>query len=127
MSLSITLDGNLNIQLTEESRPMPVPMRFGLNYTRKNMNDFVYLGAVTNQVVPQGTVTNPTLVLVWVREGAISLAWNVGGQGPTDIAANPTPPPTDPPQMMLTRYAPGPGQLYITTTGPARGAIWVFQ
>lgn len=127
MSLSIALDGNLSIQLTDEARPTPLPMKFNLSYTRKNMHDFVFSGVVTNQAVPQGTVTNPTIVLVWVREGGISLSWNSGGLGPTEMAANPTPPPGDPPMMMLMRFAPGPGQLYVTTTGPARGAIWVFQ
>lgn len=127
MALSIALDGNLLLQLTEESRPVPIPVKFNLTYNEKVMYDFAFTGTVTNQAVPQGSVTNPRFILVWVREGAISLSWTSGGAGPTEIAANPTPPPGDPPIMLLMRHAPGAGQLYITTTAPARGAVWLFE
>lgn len=127
MSLSIALDGNILLQLTEEARAVSVPVKFNLTYNEKVLYDFAFSGAVTNQAIPQGSVTNPRFILVWVREGAISLSWASDGSAPTAISANPTPPPTDPPLMMLMRYAPGAGQLYITTTAPARGAVWVLE
>lgn len=127
MSLSIALDGTVSIQLTPEARPTPIPIKFVRNYNEKIMYDFALSGAVTNQAIPQGSVTNPHTVLVWVREGSIELSWDSGGDGATEISANPSPPPEDAPLMILMRYAPGAGQLYITTTAAARGAVWLFE
>lgn len=127
MALSIALDGNVLIQLTDESRPVPVPAKFNLTYNEKVMYDFAFTGTVTNQAVPQGSVSNPRIMLIWVREGSVSFSWDSGGGGATVIAANPTPPPADTPLWILMRHAPGAGQLYMTTTAPARGAVWLFE
>lgn len=127
MALSIALDGNVLIQLTDESRPVPVPVKFNLTYNEKVMYDFAFSGTVTNQAVPQGSVTNPRMILVWVREGSVALSWDASGTFPTTIGANPTPPPADAPLLILMRYAPSAGQLYLTTTAPARGAVWLFE
>lgn len=127
MSLSIAFAGTLNIQLSEEARPTPVPVNFNLSYTEKVMYDFSFPGSVTHQAVPQGSVTAPRFMLVWVREGAIDLSWSSTGDAPTSIAANPTPPPADTPVLLLMRHAPGASQLYVTTTSAARGAIWIFE
>lgn len=127
MALSFSLSGTLNIQLTDEARPTPIPLTFSTTYSEKAIHDFHYTGAVTNQAIPQGTVTAPRLILVWVREGSITLSWAADGAGGTAIQANPTPPPTESPLMVLTGYSPSARQLYITTSGAARGSIWLFE
>lgn len=127
MSLSINLDGTLSIQLTEESRPSLVPVRFTRNYTKKAMHTFAHTSPLTNSAVGQGAVTAPKLVLIWVRAGTVSFSWANDGAAPTVIKASDTPPPGDPPVMILMRDDPGAGQLYMTTTGPVEGDVWVFS
>lgn len=127
MSLTIALDGNVLLQLTEEARPVAIPLKFNLTYREKVLYDFNFPGAVTNQAVPQGSVTNPRILLVWVREGSVSFSWDIGGAAPTVIAANASPPPADTPLLVMMRHAPGAGQLYMTTTAPARGAVWLLE
>lgn len=127
MALSIAFDGNLTIQLSPEARPMPVPVKFALTYTRKAMHDFVHAGAVSNVAVGQGSVTAPKFVLIWVREGSVDFSWASNGAAPTTISANPDPPPDDAPVLVMMRWNPGASQLYMTTAGPATGAVWVFS
>jgi hypothetical protein len=66
-------------------------------------------------------------VLVFLYSGTISLSWDATGLAPTVISANPTPPPTDRPLLMLFRYNAPASALYLSTTGAARGAIWLFE
>lgn len=127
MALTIALDGNLTIQLSPEARPAAVPLKFALSYTKKAMHDFVHTGAVSNVAVGQGSVTAPKFVLIWVREGSVNFSWNVAGDAPTTISANPNPPPGDVPVFLLMRYDPAASQLYMTTTGAAAGSVWVFS
>lgn len=127
MALTIAMDGTLSIQLTDEARPTPVPVKFNLTYTRKVMWDFSNVTDVTNFAVPQGSMTAARFILVFVREGEIELSWNSGGANPTIIKANPVQSPPDVPVMMLARHDPEASQLYISSVGVARGAIWLFQ
>ena len=93
------------------------------------------VGIVTNRDLrfetrldaPVRAVMTPRERLVWVREGSITLSWAADGAGGTAIQANPTPPPTESPLMVLTGYSPSARQLYITTSGAARGSIWLFE
>lgn len=127
MSSTIKLTGNLLVQLAEGAQPSPVPVGFDMTYTEKVIYGFNYNGAVANQPVPAGSVTNPRFVLVFLYEGAISLAWNIAGDGATALAANPTPPPSDRPIMMLFRFNAPASALYITVAASARGEIWLFE
>lgn len=127
MALSIAFNGSLLLQLTEDARPQAVPVNFALTYTKKVMYDFTNNLGVSHVAVPQGVVNAPTFILVFVKEGEIELSWDSMGANPTSIKANPTQTPPDVPVMMLARYQPGAGQLYLTSTGVARGAIWLFQ
>lgn len=127
MSLSIKLTGTLNIQLTDEAQPFPVPVNYAMQYSEKVLYDFLNNGTVTHVAVPQGSVTNPSLIIVWVREGSIDLSWDPGGANPTTITANPVPTTVNTPLMILSGYMPAARQLYLTSTGVARGAIWLFE
>ena len=127
MASTIKLTGNLLVQLTEGSAPAPIPVGFEMSYTEKVIYDFSYLSAQTNVPVPAGSVTNPRFLLVFLYEGAISLSWDSGGAAPTELAANPTPPPNDRPLLMLFRYGAPASALYLSTAGAARGAIWIFE
>jgi len=128
MALTIAMDGTLSIQLTDEARPTPIPVKFNLTYTKKVMYDFVNTTTVSHVAVPQGGVLHPRFILVFVREGEIELSWDAGGANPTVIQANPVQSPPDVPVFMLARYQPDDvGQLYLTSAGVARGAIWLFE
>lgn len=127
MALTLVLDGNINLQLTDEARPIPVPLRFNLSYTQKVLYDFDFSGAAANVAVPQGSLTAPKAILVFVREGSLSLSWSATGEGPTVLTANPSPPPADVPTLLLFRFQPGAGQLYTTVAAAARGSIWLFS
>lgn len=127
MSATIKLTGNLLVQLSEGAQPSPVPVGFELTYSEKVIYGFDHTAPVANQLVPAGSVTNPRFVLVFLYSGAISLAWNVAGDGATAMSANPTPPPTDRPIMMLFRYNAPASSLYLTVPANARGEIWLFE
>lgn len=128
MALTISMDGTLSLQLTDEARPTPVPVKFNLTYTKKMMYDFVNTTTVSHVAVPQGGVTAPRFILVFVREGEIELSWDSGGANPTVIQANPIQSPPDVPVMFLgPRHQPDAGQLYLTSAGVARGSIWIFE
>ena len=127
MAATIQLSGNLLVQLSEGAQPAPVPVGFSMTYNEKVIYGFNYNGVVSNQPVPAGSVTNPRFVLVFLYEGSISLAWNVDGDGPTVISANPTPPPADRPIMMLFRYNAPASALFISVAASARGEIWLFE
>ena len=127
MASTIKLTGNLLIQLAEGASPSPVPVGFEMSYTEKVIFDFSYLTAQTNLAVPQGSISNPRFVLVFLYQGSINLSWDAGGAAPTVISANPTPPPADRPLMMLFRYNAPASALYLTSFAAARGAIWIFE
>jgi hypothetical protein len=127
MASTIKLTGNLLIQLAEGAAPSPVPVGFEMSYTEKVIFDFSYASAQTNVTVPQGSITNPRFVLVFLYAGSVSLSWDSAGAAPTVMSANPTPPPTDRPLMMLFRYNAPTSQLYLSSPAAARGAIWVFE
>jgi hypothetical protein len=127
MSSTIKLTGNLLVQLAEGAQPAPVPINFDLSYTEKVIYGFNYNTPVTNQLVPAGSITNPRFVLVFLYEGSINLAWNAAGDGATVLSANPTPPPSDRPVLMLFRYNAPASSLYITVPTSARGEIWLFE
>ena len=127
MASTIKLTGNLLVQLAEGAVPSPVPLGFEMSYTEKVISDFSYTTTQTNVAVPSGSVTNPRFVLVFLYEGSVSLSWDVGGAAPTVISANPTPPPTDRPVLMLFRYNAPASTLYMSSTGTVRGSIWLFE
>lgn len=127
MSSTIKLTGNLLIQLAEGAQPAPVPVGFELTYTEKALFGFSYTTPIANELVPAGSITNPRFVLVFLYAGAISLAWNADGDGATELSANPIPPPTDRPVLMLFRYNAPESALYITVAESARGEIWLFE
>jgi len=126
MALSISFDGTLLLQLTEEARPTPVPVKYQLTYTKKVMWDFSNTTTVTNLAVPQAGVVHPRFILVFIREGEIDLSWESDGDGATTVGANPQG--GDVPVMILFRQPPDAStQLYLSSTGVARGAIWLFE
>ena len=128
MSLSIALSGAVNIQLTEEARPMCVPVDWSQSYTQKAMQDFLIPSAVSNVAVGQGSVTAPRMMLVWVMAGSVSLCTSVSGTGAIPLVANPTPPPADQPSLVLMTYGSAAVQWYYTTTIPNSAfRIWLFQ
>jgi hypothetical protein len=119
--------GNLLIQLTPESQPAPVPVGFSMTYTEKVLYDFNFIAAQTVIPIPAGTVSNPRFVVVFVRTGTVRLSWNSDGTDFTEISANPSPPPTDVPLMLLFRYNAPASALYIVTPGAATGSVWLFE
>lgn len=127
MACSIKLSGTLLVQLAEGAQPAPVPVNFEMSAGEKVIYGFNHNSPVANSPVPAGSVTNPRLILVFLYEGSISLAWNVAGDGATVISANPTPPPADRPIMMLFRYNAPASALYLTVPASARGEIWMFE
>lgn len=127
MALSISLDGNLSVQLTPEARPQPIPVKFALSYTKKGMFDFVLPANSANVPVGPGGVAAPKFVLIWVREGSVDFSWDSGGDAPTTVTANPNPPPADVPVMLLMRYEPSAGTLYMTSLLGARCEVWLFS
>lgn len=127
MAATIKLTGNLLVQLAEGAQPSPVPVSFDMSYTEKAIHGFNHTTPVANVPIGAGTVSNPRFVVVFLYEGSISLAWNVAGDGPTVISANPTPPPTDRPLMMLFRFNAPASTLYLTVPVSARGEIWLFE
>ena len=128
MPSQIQLVGNLNLQLTDESKPFPVPLSFGFNYNEYSMHQFNHAVVVANQAVNQGTVGNPRGVLIQVLEGSVDFSWDVAGVGAWRVSANPTPPPTDVPFMLYFTHGAPARQLYLTVvTAPARGRVWVFE
>lgn len=127
MACTIKLSGSLLVQLAEGAAPSPVPLGFEMAYTEKVISDFSYTTTQTNVAVPCGSITNPRLVLVFLYEGSVSLSWASDGTAPTVISANPTPPPADRPVLMLFRYNAPASQLYLSSTGTVRGAVWLFE
>lgn len=126
MSLSLRLDGNIFIQLTDEAQPFPVPLKVVLSYMEKIIYDFSHTTTQTNAVIPQGSITAPKFVLVFVREGTINLSWDSAGAGSTSFTADPQTP-ANVPVMFLYRGTATAAQLYLSSTGVARGAIWLFE
>lgn len=125
---TISLTGTLNVQLTNEARPQPVPIAFSTQYSKKALVDFDFTVAQSNTPISQpGTVDAPRLIFVQVIEGEVNLSWSPSGDSPTTIRANPSPPPNEPPMMLLYSYAPESGQIFLSTPGPARGRIWLFE
>lgn len=127
MAATIKFTGNLLVQLADGAQPNPVPVGFELSYTEKCIYGFNHSTPIANSPVPAGSITNPRFVLVFLYEGSVSLAWNIAGDGPTIISANPTPPPADRPIMMLFRYNSPASALYLTVPASARGEIWLFE
>jgi hypothetical protein len=127
MAKQIKLTGNLLVQLAEGAQPAPIPLSFDMSGTEQIIYGFNHLTPVSNQLVPAGSVTNPRFILVFLYEGSISLAWNVAGDGATVLSANPTPPPSDRPLLMLFRYNAPASSLYLTVPSNARGEIWMFE
>lgn len=128
MTSQVQLSGNLNIQLTDEARPMPIPLSFLINHNEYQLSQFNHTSVVTNQAVNQGTVQNPRIIVIQVLEGSVDFSFDSAGAGAWRLTANGTPPPSDTPLLMyFTHNAPA-KQLYMTTvTTPARGRIWFFE
>lgn len=120
------LTGNLLLQLTEDALPSTVPVGFETTYTEYSMHNFAYTTAQTNIVVPQGSVTAPRIVLVFLREGAITLSWASDGAGGMLLTANTLTGTNDKPVIVLYRYAAPVSQLYLSCAA-AKGSIWVFE
>ena len=80
MSLTLDFAATLTLKLNEDMRPAPLPIAFSLTYTKNAMHDGSTTGAVTNQAVPQGSVTAPKFAgpatLTPVIAEAASLARN---------------------------------------------------
>lgn len=123
---SISFSGNLVVQLTDDAKPTSVPLNFTTQYTEKSMYDFSY-GVVTNQALPQGSITNPRIIMVQILSGSASLSWSGSGTAPTVMTANSTPPPSDPAMQLFYTYAAGANTLYITTAAPCTGRVWFFE
>ena len=126
MSLTLRMDGNITIQLTDEGAPLPIPLKVAMTYTEKVIYDFSYTAPQTDTAIPQGSVTAPKFVLVFVRQGSISLSWDSGGVGGTTFTANDQVP-SDVPLMFMYRGAGSAAQLYLTSTGVVRGQIWLLE
>jgi len=124
---TIKLTGNALVQLMDGATPQPVPVAFDAVYTEKLLAGINYTSAQTNLAIGPGSVTNPRIVMVFIYEGTMSLSWGVDGANPTVLSANPTPPPTDRPVLVMFRYNAPASTLYLTTTGPVRGEIWLFE
>ncbi len=124
MLLSFT--GTLSFEPTEGDRPSNVALAFSLAYTQKSLQDLVFPSAVTNLAVSAGTITSPRAVLIEVTEGSMSVSWDSTGGGGVILAANPAPPPATPAMHLLMTYDDAVRGLYITTTGPAKGRVWIF-
>lgn len=127
MALTIALDGNISIQLTDDARPTPVPVRFSLNYTRKAMFDYVLPALTSDMAVGPGSVTAPKFVLIWVKSGSVDFSWDSGGAAPTTISANPNPPPSDVPVMVMMRFEATTSTLYMSSTEGAVCSVWLFS
>lgn len=128
MTTQVQLTGTLNLQLTDEARPAPIPLSFGFNFSEYSLHQFNHTSVVTNQAVNQGTVANPRGVLIQVLEGSVDFSWDIAGAGAWRVSANPTPPPTDVPFMLYFTHNAPVKQLYLTVvTAPARGRVWVFE
>jgi hypothetical protein len=127
MSQILKLTGSLLIQLAEGAQPAPVPVGFNTTYTEKQLYGFTFTGAQSVIPVPAGTVTAPRCVIVFLYEGSISLSWANDGAGAEVLTANPSPPPNDVPVKIMFRYSAPTSALYISTTGAARGEIWLFE
>lgn len=125
MSHSIKLVGNLLIQLATGATPTPVPVGVDTVYNEKLIYEFNYTASQTNTPVPAGSVTNPRWVIVFVDEGTISLSWDSSGDAPTVLTASSIS--ANKPVMILFRDTAPAGSLYITTTAPARGQIWLLE
>jgi hypothetical protein len=125
---TITLTGNLFIQLAGESKPAPLPINFAIDYTEKSVVDYAWSTNQTNLALSQGTVAAPRFVFVEVAEGSLTLTPDAGGAGGLSFAANATPQAGDPPArgILFTFNAPV-AQFYVTTVGPTRAKIWFFE
>ena len=124
----ITSVSNLTVQLTNESKPSPIPRTIDLTYTEKAMTDYAVVAPVANQACSMGTVSAPRFVLIEVTLGVVEFSWDSLGAAPTTLSANPTPQPNDPPAtLIMFTFAAVAAQLYFTTTGPAQFKVWVFE
>jgi hypothetical protein len=125
---TITLTGNLFIQLAGEAKPAPLPLNTSLDYTEKSVVDYSWTTPQTNLALSQGTVTAPRFIYVEVTEGAIALSTSAVGAGAVTYSANPTPQAGDPPARgIMFTFNPATAQFYVTSLGPARAKIWFFE
>ncbi len=124
MSLTLDFAATLTLKLNEDMRPAPLPIAFSLTYTKNAMHDGSTTGAVTNQAIPQGSVTAPKFVLVQVLSGTVSFSWDSAGAGVEVLTAGETGVPAT---KIMARSNATAAQLYITTTGPASYRVWMYQ
>lgn len=131
MSQTITLTGNLLVQLTANAKPQPVPINQSISYTEKAVLDFSFASAQTNLEIPQGTISAPRFVYVEVESGTFQLSWvTPNGTGTWDVAAPLVPPSTGTAplgQLFFFTFNAPTKQLYLTTPGAATGKIWLFE
>lgn len=124
---SAKITGQVQIQLSAGAAPAARPINFSMEYGKSNLHDFNYNAAQATEEVPRGEISNVRLAMVWVESGSIELSWDSGGDNPTVITANASPPPTEPGLMLFARYGVNSGVLHITTQGPAKGSIYLFE
>lgn len=123
-----SLTATVSLQLGNEARPSTSAIAIEVTYSEKSMLDYVWTTAQTNLPIPQGSVTNPRVVIVEVLEGEVRLSTDPTGEGPIKLNANPTPETGTPPAtfIMFTHDAQA-AQYYVTTTGAARARFTFLE
>lgn len=123
-----TFTATVSLQLGTEARPSTSPIAIDITYTEKAMFDFAWTAPQTNLAIPQGSVSNPRVVIVEVLEGEVRLSTDSAGDGPIKLLANPTPEAGSPPAtfIMFTHDAQA-AQYYVTTPAAARARVTFLE
>lgn len=117
-------------QLTPDSREPTIPFGFLSTYAQKSVNELVYAGAVSDSLIPMGTILTPQCVVIQLYEGACTLKFDTGagvGTGIVPLSRVGSPEPDSPALFLIYNPTPAAMKVYITTTGPVRLNAWFFQ
>lgn len=126
---SVKFTGNLLVNLKDSALPAPQPIEWALAaFTQNAVMGVNFAGAQTDLAVSDGSITAPKVLYVELLSGVLDLKWDTDvGTVPTRLSMDADPLPAYRAQLLLFTPVGTTRTLYISSPGPVRANIWLFQ
>lgn len=125
----VKFSGNLLINLKDSAQPAPEPIEWALSaYTQKAVLGVDFSTPQADLAVADGSITAPKVLYVEVISGVLDLKWDTGGGSvATRLSMDADPVPVYRAQLMLFTPVGVARTLYLSSPGPVKANIWLFQ
>lgn len=126
---SVRFTGNFLLNLKDSAQPAPEPVEWALaTYAQKAVLGVDFATAQTDLAVADGSITAPKVLYIEVISGVLDAKWDTAvGTLPTRLSMDADPLPVYRAQLMLFTPVGTSRTLYISSPGPVKANIWLFQ